>query len=477
MSSIVLDALMARAPSDRLVEITGVDFDAGTLQGLVRGLASRIPSGATLATLGLHGIGLIVADLAALWTGARLVPLPGFFSREQIAHALAVSGATMLLVDPRELADTLARGFPGPILTLSYCLGDWSGRQPDYTAHERIIFTSGTTGRPKGVRHGIRQLEFMATALGKAVGASSRDVHFACLPLAQLLEQVAGLHLPILAGARIATDPAALQEALAGHPAALFTALAEAGTTTTILVPRLLAAWVALLEAGLVPQPDRLRLVALGGAPVAPGLVTRARALGLPVAVGYGLSECCSVVALGGVEDDPTTVGRALPGLSIDLCDGEIVVTGPSVMTGYLGQDALATPCWRTGDVGAFDDNGRLIVLGRRDTVLITPDGRNIAPEWLEGTYESLPGIARALAALADDGRLLLAVIGKADAPVALPDGRTLGLPAYALPQSMLRLSRQDAQTAGLDNPDRRAARRALLSQLAARPDRFDRAA
>jgi len=477
MSSIILDALMARAASDRLVEITGVDFDAGTLQGLVRGLASRIPPGATLATLGLHGIGLVVADLAALWTGARLVPLPGFFSREQIAHALAVSGATMLLVDPPELAGNLAPDFPGPVLSPSYCLGDWSGRQPDHTAHERIIFTSGTTGRPKGVRHGIRQLEFMATALGKAVGASSRDVHFACLPLAQLLEQVAGLHLPILAGARIAIDPAALQDALAGSPAALFTALAEAGTTTTILVPRLLAAWVALLEAGLVPRPDRLRLVALGGAPVAPGLVTRARALGLPVAVGYGLSECCSVVALGGVEDDPTTVGQALPGLSIDLCDGEILVTGPGVMAGYLGQDALAAPCWPTGDLGAFDSNGHLIILGRKDTVLVTPDGRNIAPEWLEGTYETLPGIARALAALADDGRLLLAVIGKAEAPAALPDGRTLGLPPYALPQSILRLSRQEAQAAGLDNPDHRAARRALLSQADARPDRFDRAA
>jgi len=477
MSSIVLDALMARAASDRLVDVGGIAFDAGTLQGLVRGLARRIEPGATLATLGLHGVGLIVADLASIWAGVRLVPLPGFFSREQIAHALAVSGATMLLVDPPELAGDLTPDFPGPVLTLSSCLDGWSGQPSDGAAHERIIFTSGTTGRPKGVRHGIRQLEFMATALGKAVGASSGDVHFACLPLAQLLEQVAGLHLPILAGARIVTDPPALQDALAGSPAALFTALAAADATTTILVPRLLAAWVALLEAGLVPLPDRLRLVALGGAPVAPALVTRARALGLPVAVGYGLSECCSVVALGGVEDDPTTVGQALPGLSIDLCDGEIVVTGPGVMSGYLGQEALAAPCWRTGDLGAFDSNGRLIVQGRRDTVLVTPDGRNIAPEWLEGTYEALPAIARALAALAADGRLLLAVIGKDCAPAALPDGRTLGLPAYALPQSVLRLSRQEARAAGLDDPDRRAARQALLFLAATRPGRFDRAA
>lgn len=477
MSAQVLDALMARAVSDRLVSIAGVDFDAGSIQGLVRGLARRLQPGMTLATIGLHGIGLIVADLAALWAGVRLVPLPGFFSQDQIAHALAASGATALLVDPPELADRLAPAFPGPVLTLSYCLGDWSQSLADGQQHERIIFTSGTTGRPKGVRQGVRQLDFMAKALGGAVNASSKDVHFACLPLAQLLEQVAGLHLPILAGARIATDPQAMRDALAGQPAALFTALAEAQTTTTILVPRLLAAWVALLEARLVPRPDRLRLVALGGAPVAPGLVLRARALGLPVAVGYGLSECCSVVALGGVDDDPATVGTPLPGLSVDLQDGEITVSGPGVMTGYLGQAALAAPCWRTGDLGCFDGQGRLIVLGRKDTVLITPDGRNIAPEWLEEAFEAVPSIARALAVLAPDGRLLIAGLGLAATPPSLPDGRMLGLPDYALPQVTLALSLAEAQAEGLFSPDRRAARRALLSLLATQPDRFDRPA
>jgi long-subunit acyl-CoA synthetase (AMP-forming) len=106
--------------------------------------------------------------------------------------------------------------------------------------------------------------------------------------------------------------------------------------------------------------------------------------LGIPVHEGYGLSECCSVVAVNRPgERCSGTVGRPLNGLDVSIVNGEIVVDGPSITDGYLGQDPAQRP-WRTGDLGAIDQDGFLTIHGRKDSLIVTSFGRNISPEWIE---------------------------------------------------------------------------------------------
>jgi len=104
----------------------------------------------------------------------------------------------------------------------------------------------------------------------------------------------------------------------------------------------------------------------------------------VPVHEGYGLSECCSVVAVNRPGDRRAgTVGRPLPGVQVTIEDGEIVVSGPTVMRGYL-TESQKIESWSTGDTGNFDPDGFLIVTGRKDNVIVTSAGRNIHPEWIE---------------------------------------------------------------------------------------------
>jgi long-subunit acyl-CoA synthetase (AMP-forming) len=138
-------------------------------------------------------------------------------------------------------------------------------------------------------------------------------------------------------------------------------------------------------------------MVAVGGARVSPALLAAAAATGLPVVEGYGLSECASVVALNTPEDArPGTVGRPLPHLTVTLSDeGEILVS-PRPFLGYVGgqrgPDVVAT-----GDIGAFDAEGRLKVEGRKSNTLITAFGRNVAPEWVESELLAEPQILQAM--------------------------------------------------------------------------------
>ena len=140
--------------------------------------AAGFAAGPRCVGLALGGLDYVIGDLAATLAGCRVVPVPGFFSAGQVAHLLADSGAT--------LTDRLPAGATG--LPLAYAGGA-----------TRVIYTSGTTGRPKGVILGDRQLTASALGLSQAIGAGPGDRYLSVLPQAQLLEQICGIFLPILA--------------------------------------------------------------------------------------------------------------------------------------------------------------------------------------------------------------------------------------------------------------------------------------
>ena len=211
------------------------------------------------------------------------------------------------------------------------------------------------------------------------------------------------------------------------------------------------------LTAAQKRAPADLRFVAVGGAAVPAAVARNARALGIPVYEGYGLSECASVVAvntpfaaMGG------TVGKPLPGLEVTIEDSEIVVEGPSVMDGYL-HGAETPRRWRTGDVGSLDACGFLTVSGRKDNLIVTPFGRNLSPEWIETLILGDPRVgACVLSQTGEPASLVLLIVPsrlddvwfRSTKQEAIADLISVALkdaPAYAHPKKASVLSRDEA--------------------------------
>jgi len=266
----------------------------------------------------------------------------------------------------------------------------------------KVTYTSGTTGNPKGVCLGLAAMEQVAGSLLPATEAGSQDIHLSILPLSTLLENIAGLYVPLLAGARSVIQPSqevGLSGAAGLDPQKMLQAISMAGATTLVLTPELLKALVMMAEAG-VAMPDTLRFIAVGGATVSHALLDRAARVGLPVFEGYGLSECCSVVAVNTPDAHlEGSVGKPLPHVQIRFADdGEILVAG-STMLGYADMTGseYGNRFWATGDIGYLDDAGYLHISGRKRNVFITSFGRNVSPEWVESQLVQSAKIAQAV--------------------------------------------------------------------------------
>lgn len=277
-------------------------------------------------------------------------------------------------------------------------------------APQAILFTSGTTGFPKGAM--LTRHNFLANAKASAenVGGDPQQRWLACLPL----YHVGGLAMLVRTacyGARLILHPRFDAQAVTAS-------LAKGGVTHLSLVENALA---QLLDCvGDKPTGRGLRAVLVGGGPVAPELMDRARAAGLPVLHTYGLTEATSQVTTErpGTADG-RTAGSPLNGVEVRIVDGdglalpagevgEIEVRGPTVMRGYF-QDAPGTAeafrsGWlRTRDLGTLDAAGRLLVFSRR-TDLIVSGGENIYPAEIERALASHPAVAE------------VAIVGQRDA-------------------------------------------------------------
>jgi long-chain acyl-CoA synthetase len=361
----------------------------------VEQLAARLQatSPRVIGLLADNGTAWALADLAALAAGIPIIPLPLFFSPGQIAHVIRTAGIDQVLTDQPErltaalqLAAVDSVAFHGPLQMVS--LPATAGRElPPGT--QKVTFTSGTTGEPKGVCLGREEMETVAESLRQASAANCNDRHLCLLPLATLLENIGGIYTPLLAGATICL-PSLAEVGLAGssglNVGRLIAALGEWQASSAIMVPQMLQAVVTAGQAG-IEIPQSLRYLAVGGAPVAGRLIADAQALGLPVFEGYGLSECASVVAVNRPgENCPGSVGRPLPHLRLAFADdGEILIHDVR-WRGYLGESAApgSTDHIASGDLGHLDADGFLHLTGRKKNIFITSFGRNVAPEWVE---------------------------------------------------------------------------------------------
>lgn len=334
----------------------------------------------------------IVIDLACQMAAACLVPLPTFFSSEQLGHVLGSIPVDAVFTDrPDELAPLCAgRVRAGPDLSIGDCTllrlepSAPTGALPENCG--KVTFTSGSTGRPKGVCLDNRQLWDQAEALVAATGLE-RPRHLCLLPLSTLLENVAGVYAPLLAGGEILVPSLAeigFEGSSSLNPSRLLGLLSRQQPHSIILTPQILKLLVSAAGEGWLP-PATLCFVAVGGARVPPSLLEAAQACGIPAFEGYGLSECASVVSLNVPGSNrPGSCGRPLPHVRVDSVDGEILVSG-NAMLGYAGEPgSWGQQQIATGDLGFLDDDGYLHIDGRKKNLLISSYGRNIAPEWVE---------------------------------------------------------------------------------------------
>ncbi len=266
----------------------------------------------------------------------------------------------------------------------------------DLDAVQSIVFTSGTTGRPKGAMLTFGNQFWSATASAFRLGTLPEDRWLLCMPLYHVGGQAIVLRCALYGTTVVlhsGFDAAAVHDAIQTQ-----------GVTLVSLVPTTL---YRLLDAyPNRPMPPALRLILLGGAAATPLLVERCAAAGIPLATSYGLTEACSQVATlqpNMTPLKPGCVGKPLTFTSARVVDergadvptggyGEVVVRGPTVMTGYLDQPPTNGTI-HTGDIGYFDADGDLWIVQRRSDLIVS-GGENVYPAEVEAVLRGYPDVA-----------------------------------------------------------------------------------
>lgn len=379
----------------------GTALSYGEMVQRVESLSShlhRLNTG-TIGILADNGIDWVVSDLAGLAAGRCLVPVPLFFSDAQREHALDDAVATWLLAasntqlpESYEPVDSVP-GLRDLIIWKRTATGS-KHTLPEGTA--KITYTSGSTGAPKGVCLGEKLIAEVAETLASATSDIDVRKHLCVLPLAILLENIAGIYTPLLRGAEIVV-PSLSRLGLFGSsqldPNRFLETLSNVRPESMILIPQLLDGLLQATRSGWHP-PDSFQFIAVGGGHVSRQLLDEAEEAGLPVYQGYGLSECGSVVSLNlPGQNRAGSVGKPLAHASISIIDGEIHID-KQLFLGYTdGTTPDTTSTLATGDLGFLDDEGFLHINGRKKNVLITSFGRNISPEWVEAELNTIPGV------------------------------------------------------------------------------------
>ncbi|MCZ7685002.1 MAG: AMP-binding protein [Sandaracinaceae bacterium] len=262
-----------------------------------------------------------------------------------------------------------------------------------------IVFTSGTSGVPKGV------------CLSRAALVAATEAHAAALPWMERDRWLLAMPLAHVGGLLVVLRCLAARRAVVlgpdrFEPRALLEAAARGEATLMSLVPTMLE---RLLPA---PPPPSVRAVLLGGAACPPELLARGAPPAGRCSPTYGLSECTAQVCtqrLGG--ERARGVGPPLPGIEVRVREGVIEVRGPTRMDGYLDEPPLAREEWvRTGDLGALDGEGLLLVFGRADDVIVT-GGENVDPLAVEEALRAHPEVDAACVVGVDDVRWGQAVV------------------------------------------------------------------
>jgi O-succinylbenzoic acid--CoA ligase len=389
------------------------DLVAATAAGLCE---VGVRPGDRVAVVARNGLDFVRIVHALPRIGAILVPLHVRWTATEMAAAVCDCRAAVVLHDDTLDTDAAARAFPAARCVPSDVVGSTGRSEPqrvNLSATHSILYTSGTSGAPKGPRLTFGNHLWSAVASALNLGLRPDDRWLACLPL----YHVGGL--AILLRSIVYGMPVVLHDRF--DPDRVNRAIDEEGVTILSVVSNML---LRMIEArgGARPYPESLRCVLVGGGPVPRGLLDACAEHRLPVAQTYGLTEAASQVTTLAPDDaagHPGSAGKPLFATELRIADesgrplpagetGEILVRGPTVTPGYFERPeetrAAFRDGWlRTGDLGYVDGDGYLHVHGRREDVIVT-GGENVYASEVEETLCAHPRVREA------------AVIGEVDA-------------------------------------------------------------
>lgn len=400
---------------------------------LAQRLNARLGDGPrVIALLAAPSRRLVELVHAAQLANVTLVPLPPRASERELTRLLQHSQPVLLLHDAatRQLAERSATAAAVACLELEHDLDRVEPRRRLRTTVSAmhpllIVYTSGTTGAPKGVTLRNAQLEAAAAAVLQRLGCSPGERWLAAMPM----HHVGGMS--ILLRAAVGGLGVVLHPGFAAD--AVLRSLQQEDIAYVSLVPTMLS--MLLEQAPEAVTPEGLRAAILGGGRLPAALVERAAARSWPLVATYGMSETAAQVTTshaGDARSHPGSAGHPLVGVELHIDGaggdgiGEILVRGPQVFDGYLGnpelsQQALRAGWLHTGDLGRVDDDGRLWVMTRRTDLIVT-GGENVRPEEVEDVLLEHPAIADAgVFAVEDDhwGQRVAAAVVERDGGVS----------------------------------------------------------
>ncbi len=434
-------------------------------------LVSGIRLGDRIAILSENRPEWAVTDLAALTCGAVSVPIYATDTAAEISYILRDSGATFLFLSSetqlRKL-DAVRETLNHPLQVITF--DSLMGRAADASFYDAwlregrrhadaqqtelasrlarltsddpatIIYTSGTSGTPKGVILTHRNFLTNCASVAQVVPIDEHDIHLSVLPLSHVFERMAGYYLMMQQGATVAYAESLEQVAQN---------ICEVRPTVMCAVPRLyekiyarilearhegpapkrfMARWLvgaaqqlskSMVENRAIPTAlriggavarrvlgaklrkqlgGRLRFFVSGGAPLSLEIAAFFEAMGVIILEGYGLTETSPVITVNTLTARKLgTVGRPIPGVEVRIMpDGEIETKGPHVMRGYFNNPAATAEILRdgwlaTGDIGHLDIDGFLSITDRKKDLIITAGGKNVAPQKLENLLKADP--------------------------------------------------------------------------------------
>lgn len=387
----------------------------------------------------------------ALRRGAVLVPLDYKLTAPEQAALLAHAKPKVVVIEYG-----LWRRFTSPIVAKEVWVAEapadaelngahrWEDLPSDGTSQAvprkrsdqaTLVYSSGTGGTPKGciLSHGayLSQLEALLDVFPMAPG----DRYFSILPTNHAIDFMVGFVGPLVCGATVVHQRTLRPEQLRGT-------MKRYGITHMAVVPMILTAFERAIREKLDELPGwkrqaidtllevnskltdkgpnhalsarllkplhegfggKLRFVFCGGAPTDRQAAEFFYKIGIPVVIGYGLTEACTVVTVNGLRPfRADSVGKPVDGVELRIFDadssgvGEVLVRGETLMDGYLDEPELTAETLRegwlhTGDVGWLDASDHLHLVGRSKNMIVTPGGKNVYPEDVEGALSEVP--------------------------------------------------------------------------------------
>ncbi len=468
--------------SQQWFQLTWREMDQSVAQWRSAFAKENLDPGDRVAIMLRNCMEWVFFDLAALSLGLVTVPLYPNDRADSAAYILHNSNAKLLfindLTDQQELADhevlstlnrviTLTTAVPPASVSNAVTLGSWLSNAEKPTASltdidphslASIVYTSGTTGHPKGVMLSHHNILWNAWSGMQSVPIYPDDKFLSFLPLSHTLERSIGYYLPIMAGATIIyarSIPQLAEDLLEQKPSVLisvpriyeriYNRIQDQLKSKSRFAQKLFdyavcVGWLhfeyqqkrhqwhpALLLYPLLNRligkkiqdkvGGKLRIAICGGAPLSEHIAKTFIALGLPILQGYGLTETSPVIGVNKLDSNlPKSIGLPLQDVIVKFSDaGELQVKSPGVMLSYWNNleataETIDAEGWlHTGDLGMQDSHGYIHITGRLKDIIVLANGEKIPPADMEMAISGDPFIEHAL--IIGEGRAFLSAL------------------------------------------------------------------